>query len=129
VSSVFTRIIAGELPGHFVWDDERCIGIMTIQPFREGHLLVIPREEIECWYDLPDELAGHLMVVAGRLAKAIKQAFSAQRVGLVIAGMEVPHVHLHVMPIDGAEHFNFRGLPFADPAALATAAGKIRRAL
>lgn len=129
MASIFTRIIGGKLPGHFVWDDEHCVGIMTIQPFREGHVLVIPRREIVYWEDLPDALAGHLMVVAGRLARAIKQAFSAGRVGLVIAGMEVPHVHLHVMPIDGAEQFDFRGLPFADPAALAAAADKIRQAL
>ena len=129
MASVFSQIIAGNLPGHFVYQDEDCVAIMTIQPVNAGHVLVIPRDEISHWDDLSDELLCHLNVVAKKIAKAIKRAFVCQRVGLVVAGFEVPHVHLHVIPVNDLSDFHFTGLAMADSDALAQAAEKIRNAL
>ncbi|TFH88497.1 HIT family protein [Billgrantia azerbaijanica] len=129
MASIFTRIIEGELPGHFVWEDERCVAIMTLNPMKPGHLLVIPREEIDHWDDLPPELTAHLMTVSQTLAKALKRAFPCQRVGLLVVGLEVPHVHLHLVPLDAMQDIRVEGLAQAQPEALAAAAAKVREAL
>lgn len=129
MASIFTRIIEGELPGHFVWEDERCVAIMTLNPMKPGHLLVIPREEIDHWDDLPAELTAHLMTVSQTLAKALKRAFPCQRVGLLVVGLEVPHVHLHLVPLDAMQDIRVEGLAQAQPEALAAAAAKVREAL
>lgn len=81
MATVFTRIMQGELPGHFVWDDEQCVAIMTLNPMKPGHLLVIPRQEIDHWDDLPAELSDHLMAVSRTLAKALKRPFPASGSG------------------------------------------------
>ena len=128
--SIFSRVIAGELPGRFVHEDEQCVGMLTIAPLRPGHTLVIPREEIDHWLDLPEPLAAHLVAVARRIGRAIDAVWSPVRVGLVIAGLEVPHVHLHVFPVWTVDDFNFANVaPAPDPAALDEAATKIRAAL
>jgi|SRR5690554_173254 len=129
MSSIFTQIIDGKIPGHFVWQDDYCVAIMTIQPVNPGHLLVIPRQEIDHWDDLSDDLASHLMRISKKLAKAVKKAFVCQRVGLVIAGFEVPHVHVHVMPANALEDFNFTGLAFAEADDLQAAAERIKEHL
>ena len=105
--SVFTRILSGELPGRFVHRDERAAAFLTIAPITRGHTLVIPVEEIDHWDDLPPELAAHCMNLAQRVAKAQKAVFSPPRVGLVIAGLEVPHAHLHVLPFDEESQLSF----------------------
>jgi histidine triad (HIT) family protein len=102
VATLFTRIIAGELPGTFVWRDDRCVSFLSINPIRPGHALVVPVDEVDHWIDLEPDLARHLMTVAQTIARAQQRAFEPTRVGLLIAGMEVPHTHLHVIPI-GAE--------------------------
>ncbi len=129
MASVFTMIREGNIPGHFVWKDDKAFAIMTIQPLRQGHLLVIPVEEIDHWDDLPDELATHLMLVAKKLAKALKRSHPAKRVGVVIAGLEVPHTHVHVFPADELSDFDFSNVSNADPEELALEAEKIRSAL
>lgn len=127
--SVFTKIIKKEIPGHFVWEDDLCIAIMTIQPVRAGHVLVIPRQQIDHWDDLPNELAVHLMLIAKKIAKVLKKAFSSQRVGLLIAGFEVPHTHLHVLPVDSMQDFDLTDLEFAAAEELVTQAIKIKQLL
>jgi len=107
MASVFTRIIDGELPGRFVWRDERCVAFLSINPLRHGHVLVVPIEEVDHWLDLAPDLNGHLVEVAQRIGQAQMAAFSPTRVGLMIAGLEVPHVHLHVVPIDGVHDMDF----------------------
>lgn len=99
MASLFTRIIDGELPGTFVWRDEQCVSFLSINPVRPGHALVVPRAEVDHWIDLPPDLARHLMTVSQTIARAQQQAFRPTRVGLLIAGMEVPHTHLHLIPI------------------------------
>ena len=108
MASIFTRIIAGELPGRFVWRDDRCVAILTIAPITRGHTLVIPIREVDHWLDLEADLAQHLMSVAQKIGKAIQHGFQPTRVGMMIAGLEVPHVHLHVLPIDALGDLDFR---------------------
>lgn len=98
MSSVFTKIIEGELPGRFVWADEQCVAFLSIQPLAQGHVLVVPRREVDAWIDLPEELATHLMTVSRAIGRAVDAAFSPKRVGLMIQGFEVAHTHLHVWP-------------------------------
>ena len=101
MATIFTRIIDGELPGRFVWRDDLCVAFLSINPLNPGHTLVVPRQEVDHWLDLDDALAAHLTQVARRIGAAQMQAFAPERVGLMIAGLEVPHVHLHVVPING----------------------------
>ena len=126
VPSVFTRILDGELPGRFVLRDARCAAFLTVAPLRPGHVLVVPVEEIDSWLDLPPELAGHLVLVAQRVGRAVQAAFGSARVGLVVAGLEVPHAHLHVVPVDTMADLDFaRADPAPDPAALDDAQARI----
>ncbi|MFC3284488.1 HIT family protein [Litchfieldella rifensis] len=129
MASIFTRIIQKELPGHFVWEDEQCVAIMTLNPMKPGHVLVIPRQEIDHWDDLPLELSAHLMAVSQKLAKALKQAFPCARVGILVVGLEVPHVHIHLVPLDRMQDIRVEGLAQAEAEELAAAAAKIREAL
>src|SRR5690606_13289447 len=129
MASVFTLIMNKDLPGHFVWEDERCVAIMTIQPIRTGHLLVIPREEIDQWSDLPVDLATHLMQVSHKLANAMKKLFPAKRIGLMIAGLEVPHTHIHLVPMDSMDDLDFANIKNAESAALGITAAAIREVL
>lgn len=107
MASVFTRIIDGELPGRFVWKDDVCVAFLSIAPLHHGHTLVVPRADVDHWIDLDGETATHLMRVAHVVGKAQQSAFKPQRVGLLIAGLEVPHTHLHVVPIDGMRDLDF----------------------
>ena len=100
MASVFTRIIDGEIPGTFVWRDERCVGLMSINPLCPGHVLVIPREEVAHWVDLDPELLAHLTAVSQSIARAIDHAYEPERVGAMYAGLEVAHVHHHLVPIE-----------------------------
>jgi histidine triad (HIT) family protein len=128
--TLFTRIIRGEIPGRFVWRDAQCVAFLTIAPLRPGHTLVVPIREVDHWLDLAPAEAAHLTVVAQQIGRAVQAAFSPVKVGLMIAGLEVPHVHLHVVPIH-----ELRDLDFAQadkspaPAALDAAAAKLRAAL
>jgi diadenosine tetraphosphate (Ap4A) HIT family hydrolase len=129
MASIFTQIIEGKLPGHFVWKDELAVAFMTIQPINDGHLLVIPRQEIDHWDDLPADLAAHLMLVAQRIARGLKEAFPCKRVGLIIAGLEVPHTHIHLMPVNELTDFDFSRAKNLDSSALESSAEKIRKVL
>jgi diadenosine tetraphosphate (Ap4A) HIT family hydrolase len=130
MASLFSRIIAGELPGRFVWRDDTAVAFLTIAPFRPGHTLVVPIEEVDHWIDLDPKVAAHLMTVAQTIGAAQMRAFSPTRIGLLIAGMEVPHTHLHVVPIDSEAELRFdHADPSTPPEALDEAAEKIRAAL
>ena len=130
MASIFTRIIEGDLPGRFLWRDERAVAFLTIEPLRPGHALVVPIAEIDHWLDLPPDLAAHLMQVAQAVGQAIHKAFSPTKVALMIAGLEVPHVHLHLTPIDELGDMNFaRCDRDPKPEAMDDAAERIRAAL
>jgi histidine triad (HIT) family protein len=130
MASVFTRIIRGELPGRFVWRDERCVAFLTLQPIRPGHTLVVPIEEVDHWIDMDPELASHVFSVARDVGRAIHRAFGPRKVGLSILGLEVPHAHVHVMQVDVPEDLIFANQKSDVPAAdLDAAAEAIRREL
>lgn len=128
MSTLFSRIIAGEIPGRFVWRDERCVAFLTIAPLRPGHTLVVPRAEVDEWTDADDDLMAHLMVVAKHIGAAQKAAFNAPRAGLIVAGFEVPHLHLHVFPTWTIDDFNFNKAD-PNPADLDTIAQTLRQSL
>ncbi|PWF26468.1 HIT family protein [Ancrocorticia populi] len=113
--SVFTEIIAGNIPGRFVWADETCVAFGTHEPIKDGHTLVVPRQEVSRFTDLDEEAFAHLAVVAQKIGRAQEHAFSVPRAMLMIAGMEVPHVHLHVIPATSEADIRFEnaqsGLP------------------
>jgi histidine triad (HIT) family protein len=130
MATVFSKIIAGEIPARFVYQDERSVAFLTIAPLRPGHTLVVPRDEIDHWLDLPPDLTAHLFRVAQRVGKAVQAAFPARRVGLIIAGLEVPHAHLHLVPFDHMAELDFAKVDHdPDPAALDQAAERIRAEL
>ena len=99
MSTVFEKIISGEWSGRFVWADDLCVAFATIEPTSPGHVLVVPRCPYEAWTDAPSDVAAHLMKVARAIGVAQKAAFGVPRAGLAIAGFEVPHTHLHVIPL------------------------------
>ncbi|WP_022868327.1 HIT family protein [Schaalia vaccimaxillae] len=99
MSTVFTKIISGEWAGRFVWADDICVAFATIEPTSPGHVLVVPREEYDKWTEAPSDVAAHLMKVARTIGLAQETAFNVPRSGLAIAGFEVPHTHLHVIPL------------------------------
>lgn len=107
MASIFSRIIQGEIPGRIVWKDEVCVAMLTIAPLRPGHTMVIPRKEVDHWLDLDDATAAHLTNVAKSVGKALMKAYKPAKVGLIIAGLEVRHVHLHVVPIDRISDLDF----------------------
>lgn len=128
--SLFSRIISGELPGRFVWSDERCVAFLTIAPLRPGHALVVPRVEINEWTGADDTLLTGLILVAKRVGAAQQAAFNAPRAGLIVAGFEVPHVHVHVFPTWSIDDFDFGKVDHdPDPAELDAAADALRAAL
>jgi histidine triad (HIT) family protein len=130
MATVFTRIIRGELPGRFVWKDDKAVAFLTINPIRPGHTLVVPREEIDHWLDLPKSLLAHLSAVAQSVGQGIQRVFRPVKVGMIIAGLEVPHVHLHLIPVQSLGDFDFsKADKNPDPKAMDHAAAEIRAAL
>jgi diadenosine tetraphosphate (Ap4A) HIT family hydrolase len=130
MASVFTKIINGELPGRFVWRDDQVVAFLTTAPMNPGHTLVVPRQEIDYWIDLPPELSARVMQVAQTVSRAIQNVYNPKKVGLTIVGLEVPHVHLHLVPINAITDMNFdRQDKNASPDSLDAAAEKIRAEL
>jgi diadenosine tetraphosphate (Ap4A) HIT family hydrolase len=107
MTTVFTKIIQGEFPGTFVWRDELCVGFLSINPMAPGHVLVVPIEEVDHWIDASPELAAHLFAVAHIIGRAQRAAFGCDRVGVIVAGYEVPHTHVHVIPTSSMAQLSF----------------------
>lgn len=130
MSTLFTRIIDGEIPGRFVWADDRAVAFTTIAPITEGHTLVVPRDEIDQLTDAPDGLLAHLVVVAKAVGRAQQAAWDAPRAALLVAGFEVPHLHLHVLPAWDESSLTFANARHDVPAdRLDAAAERLRDAL
>ncbi|MEX1044370.1 MAG: HIT family protein [Acidimicrobiia bacterium] len=128
--TLFTRIIEGELPGTFVWKDEHCVAFLSIEPLRPGHTLVVPRQEIDHWLESPAELRDHLMAVSATIGAAIDSEWNPKKVALMILGLEVPHLHIHLVPVwDEMTDLDFSRVRPADRAELEAAAERIRVAL
>jgi histidine triad (HIT) family protein len=130
MASIFSRIIGGEIPGTFVWRDERCVAFMSINPLRAGHVLVVPREEIDHWIDCPAPLRDHLLEVAQSIGSALHEIHRSEKIGMMIAGLEVPHLHIHLVPIDGVNDLDFaNAAQSVDRAELEAEAAVIRERL
>jgi diadenosine tetraphosphate (Ap4A) HIT family hydrolase len=130
MASIFTRIISGELPARFVHRDDDCVAFLTVGPIRPGHTLVVPTVEVDHWLDLDPDLTAHLTSVAQRIGRAQMAAFAPERIGLIVAGFEVPHVHLHVIPTWTMADLDFaQADPNPSPASMDEAAAKLVAAL
>ena len=128
--SVFSAIINGDLPGRFVWEDDDVVAFLTIAPVTQGHVLVVPRAEVDQWQDVDPELFAKVTAVARNLGQAVRKAFDAPRAGLLIAGLEVPHLHVHVFPAYDMGNFDISGADTSpSPESLDEAQTKLKSAL
>jgi len=130
MASVFTMIINREIPGRFVYEDDEVVAFLTIEPMTQGHTLVVPRAEIDNWQDVEPAVFANVMAVAQRIGKAQSTAFGVERTGLIIAGLEVPHLHVHVFPARDLSDFGFANVDRnPSPESLDDAQAKIVAAL
>lgn len=132
MSTVFSKVINGELPGRFVYRSSDVVAFLSIEPLAYGHVLVVPVEEVDKWTDMAPELWARVNAVAYEIGNAVIDAFDVPRAGNVIAGFEVPHAHIHVFPASSMDDFNFANVIPADQtdeAAMDEAAQKLRAAL
>ena len=105
--TIFSKIIAGEIPSYKIAENEKFFAFLDIFPLREGHVLVVPKTEIDKFFDLPDEFLSEMLVFAKPIAKAIERSFNCNRCGIEVVGLEVPHAHMHLIPINSANDLNF----------------------
>ncbi|HNX68738.1 MAG TPA: HIT family protein [Candidatus Omnitrophota bacterium] len=127
--TIFTKIIAGEIPAHKVLEDDRYLAFLDLRPVNPGHTLVIPKQEVDYIFDMEDDLLEGLMVFSKKVARAIKKAFPCKKVGIMVAGIEVPHTHIHLIPINGVSDLNFARAKSSSQEELAAAAELIRKNL
>ena len=104
--TLFTKIIEGEIPGRFVWSDETCVAFLTIEPLTDGHAMVVPRAELEQWTDADEETWAHLQEVARIIGRAQQAEWEAPRIGMLLEGFLVPHLHIHTWPAYSPEDFD-----------------------
>jgi histidine triad (HIT) family protein len=129
VPSIFSRIVAREIPAHIVREDDDFLAFLDVRPIREGHTLVIPKAEIPDVFDVPDPILSGLLPFARPVARAIQELTGARRVGMAVVGLEVPHAHIHLIPIDGLHDIDFRRAQPAADEDLAATAERIRAAM
>ncbi len=130
MASIFTKIIDGEIPARFVWQDDLAVAFLDVAPITPGHTLVVSRAEVDHWIDLPAGTAAHLMTVAHAVGNAQQRVFGRRRVAVMVAGMAVPHTHVHVFPIDREDQMRFSlADPDPDPEMMDRAAADLRDAL
>ena len=130
MTSVFTMIINGDVAGHFVWRDDKAVAFMSINPIAPGHTLVVPIAEVDHWIELPPATNAHLMQVAQHIGTAQQEVFDPERIGVIIAGFEVPHTHVHVIPMASMADLDFaNAVSDANQSDLAAHAGLIRERL
>ena len=128
--TLFSKIIKGEIPSYKIAENDRFFAFLDIFPLREGHTLVVPKLEVDRFFDVPDDYLAQMLLFAKPIALAIEQAFDCNRCGLAVIGLEEPHAHLHLVPIDDAGDLNFtRGKLQLTPSALQSAQDKILRHL
>ena len=130
MATIFTQIIEGELPGHFVWKDDVCVAFLTIAPLKPGHTLVVPRAEVDSWTDLDLPTMEHLTRVSHAIGGALQEAYQPTKVGMIILGLEVPHVHIHLSCIWKPTDLDFGNADAnASPESIAAEAVVVREAL
>lgn len=126
MASIFTKIINGEIPCYKVAESETCFAFLDINPLSKGHTLVVPKKEVNYFFDLDDELYTDLMLFAKKVGKAIEKVVSCERIGVSVIGLEVPHAHVHLIPINGISDMNFSKLKLSfDKDELAELAARI----
>ncbi len=108
MATIFSRIIKGEIPCYKIAEDDKYFAFLDINPLKAGHTLVVPRQETDYIFDLDDEMLAGLILFSKKIAAAIKKAFPCNRVGIAVLGLEVPHVHIHLVPMDSLGDLNFR---------------------
>ena len=114
--TLFSKIINGEIPSYKIAENERFFAFLDIFPLREGHTLVVPKLEVDRFFDVPDDYLAGMLLFAKPIARAIERTFPCNRCGLSVVGLEVPHAHLHLVPINGADDLNFtRGKLVLEP--------------
>jgi histidine triad (HIT) family protein len=129
MDSIFTRIVKGELPCHRVAENERFLAFLDINPLREGHTLVIPKVQVDRFFDLPAEVLAAIMPFAQEVAARIQRVVPCDRIGVSVIGLEVPHAHMHLIPLDRMSDMDFtRPKLKVSPAELAALAERIRNA-
>ena len=129
MASLFTQIVEGRIPCHKIIEDDRYFSFLDIRPINPGHALVIPKKEVDYIFDLDNELLGGAFVFCKRVAAAIKKVVPCSRVGIMVAGLEVPHAHIHLVPINEVQDLNFAKARPADNQELTELAKKIAAAL
>jgi histidine triad (HIT) family protein len=130
MASIFTKIIDGDLPARFVWKDDRCVAFLSVAPVAPGHTLVVPRTEVDHWIDLDADVLAHLTEVSRTIGLALQHGFNPVKIGVMIAGLEAPHAHIHLVPISSEGDLRFENEDRnPDPAALDAAAETIRASL
>jgi len=107
MDSIFTKIVKGEIPAHKIAEDERFLAFLDVYPLQKGHTLVIPKEQIDYIFDLEDTLLADMQVFAKKVARAVKKATTCKRIGVAVIGLEVPHAHMHLIPINEMNDMNF----------------------
>ncbi len=107
MSSIFTKIIKGELPCHKIAESKDFFAFLDIKPLKAGHTLIVPKKEVDYIFDLPNELLGQLHIFSKSVAKAIEKAVPCKRIGMSVIGLEVPHAHIHLIPINDVGDMNF----------------------
>jgi len=129
MSSIFTKIINGDIPCHKIAENDRFFAFLDIRPIKPGHTLVIPKQEVDYLFDLDNQVLADLMVFAKPVAKALEQVVPCARVGVIVAGLEVPHAHVHLIPFDAIGDLSFANARAEEPARLAELAKKVRSVL
>ena len=129
MASIFTQLIQKEIPAHILYEDDTYFSFLDIRPISTGHALLIPKQEIDYMFDLDDDLLAGLMPIAKKIAIALKTVTQCHRVGMMVAGMEVPHAHLHLVPIANETQLSFAHAKPADPDELARLCTAIRAEL
>lgn len=130
MATLFSKIIDGEIPGHFVWRDDVCVAFLVIDPLTDGHTIVVPRQEFDQWTDADPQVMDHLIAVARTIGTAQKAAFGSERAGLMVAGFEVPHLHVHVWPTNSMADFDLSKVVHGqDQQVLAANAERLREQL
>jgi histidine triad (HIT) family protein len=128
MASIFSKIISGEIPSYKIAEDDRFLAFLDIFPLVEGHILVIPKVEVDYIFDLEDEVLSEMMVFAKKVAQAQKKAIPCKRIGIAVVGLEVPHAHIHLVPLQTVNDINFT-MPKLKPSAeeLASVAERIKK--
>jgi len=128
--TIFSKIIAGNIPAYKIAEDEHFFAFLDIFPLVEGHVLVVPKLEVDKFFDMPEDYLGRMLVFSQPIAKAIEKAFPCNRCGMAVVGLEVPHAHLHLVPINGINDLNFtRGKLKLTPEQLKASQEKIIKAM